>query len=81
MPMVLRTQVALPANYRPQDMLALHARDALQASEKVEGLRVSKGLVWQGQPALLQLEMVDGAARAALVTGAAGVLPPTSKKV
>lgn len=64
MPLVLRTQVALPANYRPQDMLALHARDALQASEKVEGLRVSKGLTWQGQPALLQLELAEGAALA-----------------
>ncbi len=64
MPLVLRTQVALPANYRPQDMLALHARDALQASEKVEGLRVSKGLTWQGLPALLQLELAEGAALA-----------------
>jgi len=64
MPLVLRTQVALPANYRPQDMLALHARDALQASEKVEGLRVSKGLTWQGQPALLQLELAEGGALA-----------------
>jgi DNA-3-methyladenine glycosylase II len=62
--LVLSTQVALPANYRPQDMLALHARDALQASEKVEGLRVSKGLTWQGRPALLQLELAEGAALA-----------------
>ncbi|WP_182345201.1 DNA-3-methyladenine glycosylase 2 [Comamonas koreensis] len=75
MPLVLRTQVALPANYRPQDMLALHARDALQASEKVEGLRVSKGLVWQGQPALLQLEMVDGASRAVASLAVDGTAP------
>lgn len=64
MSLVLSTQVALPANYRPQDMLALHARDALQASEKVEGLRVSKGLTWQGRPALLELELVEGATQA-----------------
>ncbi|MEJ5029935.1 DNA-3-methyladenine glycosylase 2 [Comamonas sp. MYb69] len=75
MSLELTTQVALPANYRPQDMLALHARDALQASEKVEGLRVSKGLVWQGQPALLQLEMVDGAARAVASLAVDGTAP------
>jgi DNA-3-methyladenine glycosylase II len=75
MPLPLTTQVALPANYRPQDMLALHARDALQASEKVEGLRVSKGLVWQGQPALLQLEMVDGASRAVASLAVDGTAP------
>lgn len=79
MPLVLTTQVALPANYRPQDMLALHARDALQASEKVEGLRVSKGLTWQGQPALLllHLEMVEGAAQAVASLNVDGQ-PPTN---
>src|SRR5690606_18943864 len=48
---------------------------ALQASEKVEGLRVSKGLVWQGQPALLQLEMVDGASRAVASLAVDGTAP------
>lgn len=57
MPLILETIAALPANYRPQDMLALHARDAQQRSEKVEGLHISKGLSWQGRPALLQLQI------------------------
>ncbi|MFE1572098.1 DNA-3-methyladenine glycosylase 2 [Comamonas odontotermitis] len=63
MPLILETIAALPANYRPQDVLALHSRDTQQRSEKVEGLHISKGVTWQGRPALLQLQIGLGQER------------------
>ena len=63
MPLILETFATLPANYRPQDVLALHARDTQQRSEKVEGLHITKGLTWQGRPALLQLQIRPGQER------------------
>ena len=66
MSLVLTTQTALPARFRPQDVLALHARDAQQRAEKVEDFTITKGLSWQGRPALLQLQLQPGEAWASL---------------
>ncbi len=78
MPLVLKSHAALPANYRSQDVLALHARDAQQRSEKVEELRITKGMTWQGQPALLQLEMRPGQAQASLTVDQPRKSSPTT---
>ena len=66
MSLVLTTQIALPAHFRPHDVLSLHARDTQQRAEKVEDFRITKGLTWLGRPALLQLHIEPGEAWAKL---------------
>ena len=66
MSLVLTTQIALPAHFRPHDVLSLHARDTQQRAEKVEDFRITKGLTWLGRPALLQLHIEPGEAWANL---------------
>lgn len=80
MPFVLNTRIALPPHFRPHEVLALHARDAQQRAEKVDGPRITKGLVWYGHPALLQLQIDADAAWGSLAVdgradGAAGSQP------
>lgn len=66
MPLDLHTRIALPSAFRHHDVLALHSRDAQQTGERVDGLLVTKGLLWHGQPALLQLQLQPGEALARL---------------
>ena len=66
MSLVLRTQIALPAHFRPHDVLSLHARDTQQRAEKVEDFTITKGLTWLGRPALLQLQIQPAEAWASL---------------
>lgn len=47
--------LALPARFRPQDILAFHRRDPLQTAERVGDAQLEKGLLWQGMAALLSL--------------------------
>lgn len=66
MSLALNTRISLPAGFRPSDVLALHARDAQQLAERVEDFTVTKGITWQGRPALLQLQLHPAEARASL---------------
>ncbi len=66
MSLVLTSRTLLPARFRPQDVLALHARDNQQLAEQVEGHTVVKGLTWLGRPARLQLQIEPGEAIAQL---------------
>ncbi|MDH2431339.1 AlkA N-terminal domain-containing protein [Pokkaliibacter sp. MBI-7] len=51
----MQLSIALPENFRRQDFLAFHRRDADQLSEHVTEDSLLKGVVWQGQPACLSL--------------------------
>ncbi|WP_324767683.1 3-methyladenine DNA glycosylase 2 [Pokkaliibacter plantistimulans] len=51
----MQLSMALPENFRRQDFLAFHRRDADQLSEHVTEDSLLKGVVWQGQPACLSL--------------------------
>lgn len=63
----------MPARYRAQEILAYHRRDPEGFSERVEGRSITKGLVWNGAPAVLTLQLDTRRATATLdVDGPAG---------
>lgn len=59
---VLSCTLPLPTNYRLQDILSFHARDALAVAEIVEANQLRKGIVWHGSPACLTLRFLPMAA-------------------
>ena len=62
-----RLAIALPGDFRHVDVLRFYARDREQVSERTQDQRIEKALHWQGQPALLQLDLgVPDTARAVL---------------
>ena len=63
--------LALPAAYRRQDALAFHGRDAEGVAERVEGVRIRKGVLLDGVPVQLDIVLDDGVARCGIDTGAA----------
>ena len=52
-----RLAIALPGDFRHADVLRFYARDREQVSECTQDQRIEKALHWQGQPALLQLDL------------------------
>lgn len=65
-----RLTLALPPDYRIDDLLAYHARDPEAVAERVErdasGARLDKALVWSGIPARLSLRFQSGCVHASL---------------
>ena len=47
--------LALPPDFRGDDLLAFHRRDSQALAERVTAQRIDKGLLWQGRPACLSL--------------------------
>ena len=62
----LACSVPLPPDFRPDDVLAFHARDTQQLAERVGPDRIAKGLVWNGHPAGLEIVFRPGHADASL---------------
>jgi len=58
--------VDLPPDFRADDVLAFHARDALAVAERVEGTTLRKGLAWNGRSACLTVRFGAGCADAEL---------------
>lgn len=56
-------QLALPPDFRANDILAFHARDREALAEQVGPGRLRKGLWWRGQPVCLQIDFAPGLAR------------------
>lgn len=52
---IWQTTVKLPANYIKEDIVNFYRRDPQQVAEKVTPATISKGLIWQGYPALITL--------------------------
>ncbi|NMF87602.1 DNA-3-methyladenine glycosylase family protein [Aromatoleum petrolei] len=62
--------IALPAGFRPGDILAFHRRDTQELAERVTGDSLCKGLLWDGIPACLNVRFADGVASAEIVLDA-----------
>jgi AraC family transcriptional regulator of adaptative response / DNA-3-methyladenine glycosylase II len=65
-----RFTLALPGNYRAEDILAYHGRDPLSLSERVEGTTLVKAMAMAGGPAVLELAFRPGAADCRLLAPA-----------
>jgi AraC family transcriptional regulator of adaptative response / DNA-3-methyladenine glycosylase II len=64
--------LALPADYRAEDMLAYHGRDPLSRSERVEGHTLVKAMAVDGQGVVLAMAFQDGAVHCRVLEGARG---------
>lgn len=62
----LNHTLTLPARFRLRDILAFHRRDPHQASERVSGTMLQKGLIWRTSPACLAIEFDGDCAHATL---------------
>lgn len=58
--------LALPADYRVNDLLNFHRRDVQAVAEHVADAGLDKGILWQGVPARLSLRFVDDEVKASL---------------
>ena len=58
----LGLDLALPAGFRAEDSLRFHRRDREEVAESVGADRLRKGLLWHGQPALLEIVFAPGQA-------------------
>lgn len=61
-----RCHLDLPAGFRRGDLLAFHRRDPQQQAEQVDDTSLRKGLMWDGLPACLTLQIAAHAAEATL---------------
>lgn len=66
MPSRASFSIALPADFRPRDVLDFHARDAQALAERVTGAGLQKGLVWADRAARLEIRFVSGQAEVEL---------------
>lgn len=58
--------LALPADFRAEDMLEFHRRDKLGMSERVEGPTLIKGITWADCPACLRIRFGEMCAEVCL---------------
>lgn len=58
--------IPLPENFRADDILAFHRRDAQEVAEAVGDAALKKGMVWHGAPACLSIRFQSGQAVARL---------------
>jgi DNA-3-methyladenine glycosylase II len=63
--------IPLPAGYRSADVFAFHGRDAEGVAEQVAPGRIRKGVLLDGVPVLLDVEIGAAAAHCAIDTGGA----------
>jgi DNA-3-methyladenine glycosylase II len=70
-------RVGLPADYRRRDAFAFHGRDAEGLAERIEGERIRKGVMVDGQPVLLEIDLgaEPGLARCTIAAGGDGAVP------
>lgn len=59
---VLSCAVALPAGFRPNDILAFYRRDVQALSERADEHGFSKGMLWSGKPACLTVQFTRDSA-------------------
>ena len=70
--------IALPASFRPADILAFHRRDPQEISERVTATVLQKGMLWQDMPACLSISFLPGRADAELAVDGARALERTA---
>jgi DNA-3-methyladenine glycosylase II len=77
--MSYRFELALPAGYRVQDVLAFHSRDAESVAEQVSASQLAKGMLLDGVALRLTVALPQGGASSAhclAEADLAGRLPP-----
>jgi DNA-3-methyladenine glycosylase II len=74
---VSRIELALnlPPDYRRQDVFAFHGRDAEGLAERIEGERIRKGVMVDGVPTVLEIDLGARPGQALCVVDADGELP------
>lgn len=75
---VLSCAIALPAGYRPNDILAFYRRDVQALSERADEGGFSKGMLWSGKPACLSVRFTGDSALIRLALD--GRMPAGSRK-
>jgi len=60
---LLHVDLPLPAGYHPADALAFHGRDKEQLAERVTDRTIRKGIVFDGLPVALRIDILDTHAR------------------
>lgn len=60
--------IKLPHNYRCTDFLAFHQRDPFMLAEQVDGNSLTKGIMWHGKPAQLQISFQKNTAKVQFTT-------------
>jgi DNA-3-methyladenine glycosylase II len=75
----LHWSIPLPADFRPDDILAFHRRDAQEVAERVSVTGLQKGIVWRGMPACLHINFSKRKADAMLFVD--GHLPGDNRSV
>jgi DNA-3-methyladenine glycosylase II len=68
--------IALPPDYRRQDVVAFHGRDAEGLAERIEGERIRKGVMVDGVPAVLDIALGAQPGQALCTVDADGELAP-----
>jgi DNA-3-methyladenine glycosylase II len=68
--------IDLPADYRRQDVFGFHGRDAEGLAERIEGERIRKGVMVDGVPAVLEIDLGAQSGQALCVVDADGELAP-----
>jgi len=63
---ILTCRIALPAGFRPRDILAFHSRDTQALSESTAPTSFRKGMIWDGSPACLSVVFQRSGAQAEL---------------
>ena len=62
----LSLKIKLPHNYRQRDFLAFHQRDTQEVAERVSDNQLTKGIIWQTKPAILDIKFSQSYAQAGL---------------
>lgn len=62
----LSVTLSLPADFRRNDFMAFHRRDAQELSERVSADGLRKGLLWRAAPACLNMDFAADAVRVGL---------------
>ncbi len=62
----LSCAISLPVNFRVDEVLGFHGRDKLAVAERIDGNRLYKGLLWDGNAACLTIEFGNDRANAEL---------------
>lgn len=75
----MQTSIALPRGYRSADIIAFHSRDTEGVAERVDGLRLRKGVMLGGVPVLIDVSLA--ATQATCTTLADGALPPAAQQL
>jgi DNA-3-methyladenine glycosylase II len=73
--------IALPPDYRRRDAFAFHGRDLDALAESIDGQRIRKGVMVDGVPAVLEIDLGTRPDHAVCTVDAAGDAPDLGKHV